>query len=143
MKFKNKCRPPKKHKSRAPEGSRWAGRLESFHSRRSERGSELGRKTEERVEKLLTKKLGVSGLVSFEYFSPHSPEDCQGKDFRVTRLIDGKKITALFGVTISLLCQQKHQAKHPDVPCIRIPPGMSDERIWQRICRICEEKANN
>ena len=110
--------------------------------RRAMRRSFLGRMTENRVEKLLTKKKEMEELIDFERYEANSPEDSEGKDFRVTALIDGELISASFGITISMKCQQEHQMKHPSVPSIVIPPEMNDKRIWWRITEILKEKKN-
>ncbi len=122
--------------------SRSMGRHQAFLERRTMRRSELGRQTEDRVENLLAKKLAAGELVSYKHFPTNSPEDCQGKDFQTSKEMEEEVITASFGVTISLKCFQEHQAKHPDEPCILIPPEMGDERIWYRICQILKEVKN-
>lgn len=112
---------------------------QDFSDRRALRYSKLGRITEVRVEKLLTKKKEMEELIDFERYETNSSEDSDGHDFWVSALIDGEVISASFGTTISMRCQQKHQMKHPNVPSILIPPEMNDERIWYRIIQILKE----
>lgn len=104
--------------------------------RQAERGREI---IEGRVKELLSKKIAAGELVSWEYFSPNSQEDRQGRDFRVTKMAEGKTVTIFFGVTISRESHLEHQAKHPETPSIWIPINMTDERIWHRICQLCQE----
>lgn len=113
--------------------------LSRHRIRQAERGREI---IEGGAKKLLAKKQKTDELISWEYFSPNSKEDLEGKDFRVTMMVDGKTVTILFGVTISLESHQKHQARYPDVPSILIPINMTEERIWYRICRLCREQTN-
>ncbi|MBI2450353.1 MAG: hypothetical protein HYV47_02330 [Candidatus Nealsonbacteria bacterium] len=120
--------------------ARSALRRLAFSDRRAIRRSKLGRQTEERVEKLLKKKLKTGELLFFEKHLPNSAEDRDGKDFSVSQKIDEETFSASFGVTISLRYQNEHRALHPDVPLIIIPPEMNDERIWQRICMIIDKK---
>lgn len=136
-KFKSKLRPPKKYgKKRAPIGSQTAKRFKSFSDRKSERRAKLGRQTEDRVALLLEEKKKQGELISFVKHPANSPEDHAGKDFTVSMLIEGEPVTASFGVTIS------SRQLEINIPLIVIPPEMSDERIWYRICKICES-ANN
>lgn len=132
----------KKERAKKEKNSRSMQKRQAFSTRKAMRRAELGRQTEDRVEKLLTKKMEAGELISYQRYPPNSPEDSEGKDFGVTQEIGKEKITAPFGVTISLKSLQEHREKHPDVPCILIPPEMGDKRIWQRICRICEEQVN-
>ncbi len=119
--------------------SKSAQRRRAFSERRSMRRSELGRLTEERVEKLLAKKREAGELLSFKKHLANSQEDCAGKDFTVSKIIDGKTVSASFGVTISLKNHQEDLMLHPDMPSIIIPPEMNDERIRQRIVQILVE----
>lgn len=139
---KTRTKAEKKEIRRKERNSQSMGRHQAFLERHMMRRSELGRQTEVRVEKLLVKKITAGELASFKYFPANSPEDCQGKDFQVSKEIEEEVITASFGITISLNCYQEHQAKHPDEPCILIPPEMGDERIWYRICQILKEVKN-
>lgn len=132
----------KKKKMRRERDSNSMKGHRAFLVRRTRRRSELGRQTEGRVAGLLAKKLGAGELISYEYFSPNGPEDHEGKDFQVTKEIDGQQITTYFGITTSLRSHQDHRWKHPGVPSILIPPEMGDEKIWQKICQIIKEARN-
>lgn len=139
MKANIRTKAERKKAFKKERNSRSMQRHQAFLNRHSMRRAELGRETEVRVANLLAKKLADGELVSFQHFTPNSLEDKQGKDFQVTRTVANKQVTVSFGITISLRCQQEHQRNHPNEPCIIIPPEMGDERIWQRICLICEE----
>lgn len=122
--------------------SRSMKKRQDFSARRARRRGFLGRMTEDRVEKILIKMQEKGELVDFERYEANSPEDSEGKDFRVTALIDRELVSASFGITISMKCQQEHQLKHPNEPSILIPPEMNDERIRWRICEILKNTKN-
>lgn len=119
------------------DGKNW--RAKAVADRKAERGSQLGRENEARVERLLAKKLEASEIISFKRHLPNSPEDLAGDDFQVSKEIDGEIITVSFGVTISQRKHKEHSMKHPDKTSLLIPLEMRDERIWYRICQILKE----
>lgn len=137
MIYKTRTNAEKKQKFRKEKNSNSQKKWKAIRDRHAKRRSFLGRQTEDRVALLLEKKQKQGELVSFVKHQTNSPEDRAGKDFTISMLIGEKVITTSFGVTIS--------PSQPEmgIPLIRIPPEMGDERIWYRICRICEEKANN
>ena len=108
-------------------------RIKDFAARKAEIYSMLGRKTEERIVKLLEKKLEESALHSFEYNKPLSKNDLAGEDFTVRKKNGNDVSVRHFGVTISGRSLRNHNTLHPGVPCILITFEMRDERIWERI----------
>lgn len=137
-----KTKVDKKRSRKKEKKSRSMKKRQSFSERHGMRRSILGRMTEDRVAGLLAKKQEAGELVSFERYPANSPEDAEGKDFRVSKEINGEVVSASFGITISMREHQDHLMKHPHEPSIIIPPEMNDERIWWRITKILKEKKN-
>jgi hypothetical protein len=98
---------------------------DEHHILKSKIRSELGVKTEERVEKILKDLVKEGEFDGYKRFRHFSREDLNGKDFAVIK--NGKRW--YFGVTISLRRAIKMSRKHPSVPTIWVWEGISDEKI--------------
>lgn len=111
---------------------------EEANSRKSERYSEYGRLFELEVEKLLNKMKENGKIFSFVRHLPHTPEDLAGKDFTVTKLVNGQTLEISFGVTISARQRQlnEHKMCHPNVPQFRFPIGTNPSTIEKRILEL-------
>lgn len=101
--------------------------------------SNIGRKMEEVVSKVLTDMQNRGDIFSFVRYPPHSREDREGKDFEVTVLSsDGDKVTKEFGITISERGLIAHRLKHPHLPHLLVEPTAPDGRIANLVLGLFE-----
>ncbi|MDA2922299.1 hypothetical protein MYX07_03475, partial [Patescibacteria group bacterium AH-259-L07] len=67
---------------------------------------------------------------------PHGREDSQGKDFTVSKIVNGELVTKSFGVSISLKSVAKAQKKHPNVPQIHLPLNSKPDDIVRSVLAL-------
>jgi hypothetical protein len=113
-----------------------------FNKMRNSRAN-IGYWMEDTVEKILETMVKDKKLLSFKRSKPNSRQDREGRDFRVTKLVQGQKISISFGITISLTGVIRHKCKHPDVPQLLMEPTISDERIAEKILSLFNPLENN
>ena len=110
--------------------------LQAYLKRRSERRAELGRGLENEVENLLQAMLDDGLIAEFRANAPNTKADQEGKDFTVTRLMDGARETRHFGVTISPRSWRTAKAVHNDVPQFCWPIGTNRDTMRRRILEL-------
>lgn len=67
---------------------------------------------------------------------PHSPEDKDGKDFTVRRVVGAAVVSRSFGVTISYKRWTRAQSAHPDVPQFYFPVGVAAQTIIKQVLEL-------
>ena len=112
---------------------------DEINARRSERRSRLGREFEQTTFELLREVCDEDGNQLFKkvvYHKPHGAADYAGKDFTVTRRINGRDESRSFGVTISVRQIAEAKMLHPDVPQFCFPIGTKPETIIARVLAL-------
>lgn len=110
--------------------------FEAFNQRRSERYARLGRELEVRITAILQEMKEGAEIDDFISFSPHSPEDLEGKDFCVIKDINGKRVEKCFGVTISQRRLHLSKTIHSSVPQFCFPLVTSKHTMKRRIMEL-------
>ncbi len=64
---------------------------------------------------------------------PHSEADSEGKDFTVTKMIDGEPQTRSFGITISQRSLSESRVRHSDIPQFLFPIETKPETVLRRV----------
>ncbi len=98
----------------------------AFAERKSNRYSQYGREQERNVLDIL-KGSGIFSRVILH--EPNSIEDTEGKDFTVWL---GDEFRS-FGITISCKCWKEAREKHPDIPQMLIPLGITPQRVIDKV----------
>ncbi len=94
---------------------------------------EPGRDFEKRVATILTEMKDQESIIDFLYHSPNSPEDKSGKDFSVTFLCRGIKLSCSFGVTIKASRRNQAARRYPNIPQFHFKGDAAKELIVQTI----------
>lgn len=112
--------------------------FEDFKKRRSMRGAKQGQALEAEVEKVLNRMKERGELVQVIHHFSNSPEDRDGRDFTVSRYVEGQEVFCSFGVTISLRRWYRGKTLHRDVPqfCFRL--DTKPETIRGRVLELFE-----
>ncbi|AKM84639.1 TPA: hypothetical protein DHW58_02405 [Patescibacteria group bacterium] len=105
------------------------------NARRSARWSRIGREFEGEVLELLkaAQENDTPIFTNVIHHTPYSGADYAGKDFTVTRYVDGHTEHRSFGITISKHKIQDAQMLHPGVPQFHFPIGTKPETIVARV----------
>ena len=107
-----------------------------FRARKAMRYAAVGRMLEDEVEKILAKMQDEGVIFDFARSLPNSQEDHEGKDFRVSQIIDGKKIDRFLGVTISQRSHSIARIRHRNVPQFLFPVETKQETIKKRVLEL-------
>lgn len=92
-----------------------------------------GRKFEDRVEQVLYQMFNRGEIAGFDHHPANSPEDREGKDFTVRKMVNAELVSKSFGVTISMKRASQSQIIHPDTPQFHLPLWSKDEEIVSAI----------
>ena len=100
-----------------------------------------GRNFEDKVERIMIQMCNRGNLSSVIHHPPNSFEDQNGKDFTVSKVINGEIVTKSFGLTFSMSRELRATKKHPDVPQKYIPLWASDKEIEDTILSLFSQRA--
>ncbi len=106
---------------------------EAFAARRAMRMSEHGRAFEVTVEGYLQEILDFGLIQKFIRHPPHSPEDYDGRDFTISKDVEGVSIEKTFGVTISIKSWNRGKRLHRSYQQFCFPIGTKKETVVRRI----------
>lgn len=111
---------------------------QAFANRKAERYGKVGREMEDRVSSLLKRasKNNQSLFLRAIYHQPNSEMDCDGADFTVEKLIDGRVYSVTFGISISPKCCNQSNAKHPDRLQMCFPININDSTIVKKVEKL-------
>ncbi len=110
--------------------------LHAYLARHRARMSRHGRTLEDDVERLLEKMKARGDVSLFVRNSANSAADAEGKDFTVTKKVDGVDVVRHFGVTISTKSHNNAKVRYPDVPQFHFPIGTNPTTIEKRILEL-------
>lgn len=113
-------------------------RLQASNNRKAQRMAIQGEVLESTVIKLLQELKNEERILQFVHHPKNSREDSEGKDFTVTKEVNGAKKVLSFGVTISLRCWANAKVKHPQIPQLCFPLGTKLETMEKRILELFE-----
>ncbi len=111
---------------------------EEWAKRHALRFAKIGLDLENQVASLLESMKNEKVITSFEKHPHHSTEDQDGKDFTVTREIEGKIVTRHFGVTISVRSWGMSKTRHPHTQQFCFPIGTKTETMRKHILKLFE-----
>lgn len=115
--------------------------FQKHQGRRADRYAQEGRKFEQQeMRKILQKMRDAGQICEFEIFAPNSPQDRDGKDIRISKMVGNQKVDNYFGVTISPRCWKDAQRFHPDTPQFCFPIGTKPETIQKRVLGLFEKQ---
>lgn len=117
-------------------GWRTTANYKEYLKRHGARRARLGRSQEENVEGILEKMRERGLIADFRRSRPNSKMDAEGKDFSVTKLVDGVEVVRHFGMTISMKSRNNARVKYPDVPQYTFPVGINPSTIERRILEL-------
>ncbi len=105
-------------------------------NRHGERFAGYGRVLEEEMVTHLTRMKDAGDIDGFVRHTPNSTEDEQGKDFTVTKIVDGEPREVHLGVTISIRSWHKSRVRHAKIAQLCFPIGTKPETIRARILEL-------
>lgn len=106
--------------------------------RKGKKFAALGRELEARVEKVLNTAMekGALTFAKVERHEPLSHNAIHGKDFTVTKIINGENISRSFGIAISPNSWIMAKARYPDIQQFCFPLETKDETIISRVGQL-------
>lgn len=115
----------------------------AFCNRRAERYSKLGREQEQNIYKILAEaQLNDSPIFSsVVQHEPNGPEDKQGKDLTVGKMINGQEELRSFGITISIKQFHKKSGAGQTVPQFCFPIGIKPETVIKKVLGLFAPQA--
>jgi hypothetical protein len=105
----------------------------AWEIRRSRHMAQQGVLMEAHVENILNTMKEAGIVLDFTHHAKCSPADRSGKDFTVSKVVNGDVVAVSFGITISQKSMQRACLLHDEVPQLWFPLGIKPETIQRKI----------